>query len=42
MKKINRVFFKSESQAGKAGFRPCSHCQLRKKRVELCWHLLHL
>lgn len=26
MKKVNRVFFKNEEEALKAGFRPCGHC----------------
>jgi methylphosphotriester-DNA--protein-cysteine methyltransferase len=26
MKKENRVFFKTETEAISAGFRPCGHC----------------
>jgi methylphosphotriester-DNA--protein-cysteine methyltransferase len=26
MKKENRVFFRSEKEAGELGFRPCGHC----------------
>lgn len=26
MKRENRVFFKSDAQARKMGFRPCGHC----------------
>jgi methylphosphotriester-DNA--protein-cysteine methyltransferase len=33
MKKQNRVFFSSEIEAKKYGFRPCGHC-LRKKYVQ--------
>ncbi len=39
-KKENRVFFKDESRAMEAGFRPCGHClnakyQLWKNRKQL-------
>jgi len=30
MKRKNRVFFKSETQAMKNGFRPCGHCMRRE------------
>jgi hypothetical protein len=33
MKKENRVFFKSETEATELGFRPCGHC-LREKYKE--------
>ncbi len=38
MKKENRVFFKSEKEAIKHGFRPCAHCmksQYKKWKNEL-------
>jgi hypothetical protein len=42
MKKMNRVFFKSQKEAIHLGYRPCGHCmktaylqwKFRKKRVE--------
>lgn len=37
MKKENRVFFKSETEAIQFGFRPCGHC-LREKYLK--WKLL--
>jgi methylphosphotriester-DNA--protein-cysteine methyltransferase len=42
MKKMNRVFFRSETEAIRLGYRPCAHCmraayqqwKLSKKQVE--------
>ena len=42
MKKENRVFFKSDDEAVRAGFRPCGHClfaEYRKWKKE-AGHLL--
>jgi len=33
MKKANRVFFSSEPEALKAGYRPCGHCLKAKYKI---------
>lgn len=39
MKKANRVFFSSEEEAIKYGFRPCGHC-MKKAYVE--WKVINV
>ena len=39
MKKSNRVFFSSENEAIKMGFRPCGHCM---KSAYQAWKTHHL
>ncbi|WP_316832825.1 Ada metal-binding domain-containing protein [Pedobacter aquatilis] len=36
MKRENRVFFKSEKEALKNGFRPCGHCLKGKYQEWIC------
>jgi methylphosphotriester-DNA--protein-cysteine methyltransferase len=36
MKRENRVFFVSENEAIKMGYRPCGHCMKTKYKIWIC------
>ena len=40
MKKVNRVFFESETEATQLGFRPCKHCMRQLKSFKKAKDLL--